>query len=559
MTQDTLTPYPGVLKRPKSNLYQFGLRVPKDLLQHFKSSWAIRCSLGTADLRTANNKAKVLQAEWAAKFEALRSGQPIPVPAVPAAPSLDLGALRTKMLRHAEQRYLPKVDRRIADMTPEARTKEAQLIATNRDIVLEGLRHELSPDVLHVAQSWLDAMVGKNPAPAAVTEALAFFAMLQDLHLEALTDETRTFQRRAEALSARRTLAAIDAPMRAPEPAMAQQTALLPVAKASGRTMADALKAWADAAPRSSKTTQSFTRHVAQFTAMMGNPDLASIKRVDALAFRDKLQAWALAEGKTAVTAENAIVCVRALTNVARDRGWIEHNPFERLSVAVGGKKSSIREPWTQEELKVLFDDPIWTAYALPKDRKAGGAAAYWIPLIACYTGARVSEIAQLWTDDLTLTPGGEVIEFREKDERGQKLKTDGSWRAVPMHSELVRLGLATYAASLPVGPLFPAVPQEGENGPGGQFSQWFSAFKRAKGFRSIEKTMHSFRHLVASELRLAGAPEALADAITGHAGSDSIARRVYSATIRREAARLRPVIELLRFEALAHLSLVAV
>jgi len=119
------------------------------------------------------------------------------------------------------------------------------------------------------------------------------------------------------------------------------------------------------------------------------------------------------------------------------------------------------------------------------------------------------------------------------------------------MHTELIRLGLPEYVQSLPIGPLFPLLPVKGANGAGGQFGQWFGNFKRAKGFESTTKTLHSFRHLVASELRLLSVAESLADAITGHTG-DSVARNVYSATIRRHAERLRPQIDKLSYESLS-------
>lgn len=48
------------------------------------------------------------------------------------------------------------------------------------------------------------------------------------------------------------------------------------------------------------------------------------------------------------------------------------------------------------EELGLIFSDPLWTKHAIPTDKKAGKEAAFWIPLIACYT-ARLTEIAQLW------------------------------------------------------------------------------------------------------------------------------------------------------------------
>ena len=89
-----LTPFPGVLRRSDSNLYQFGLRVPRDLLSHFPNAWAVRRSLGTADLREANDKARSLQAEWAARFESLRTNKPMP---------LDVVALRAKLLAYVER------------------------------------------------------------------------------------------------------------------------------------------------------------------------------------------------------------------------------------------------------------------------------------------------------------------------------------------------------------------------------------------------------------------------------------------------------------------------
>ena len=142
---------------------------------------------------------------------------------------------------------------------------------------------------------------------------------------------------------------------------------------------------------------------------------------------------------------------------------------------------------------------------------------------------------------------GKETFEFRADAQRGQQLKNSGSWRAVPMHPELIRLGFCDYVNSLPKGELFPHLPKGGKNGAGGQFGKWFGTFKSAKGFTSPAKSFHSFRHLVATELRLAGATDAQADAITGHAGN-GVGRQVYAATIRRKAEQLRNVIGLLEF-----------
>lgn len=538
MTKAALTRHPGVLRRPDSNIYQFGLRVPRDLLAHFPSPWAVRCSLGTADLREANDKAKALQAEWVVRFEALRSGKPAPV---------DLPALRGVLLGHVE-RALEATDARVAEWTPAARKESADRMAWMRDEAKQAMTQGVVPE-------WVEESLGQmgySRSPVADAEAMAYLVMQLDLFHEALTDETRTYPIRVRALASRRALVRADAARGASD---TMPAAAGPKAQRDFK-IADALEVW-ERKDRPAKTLGAFRRHADQFASIMGDPALATIGKTEAIEFRNQLQAWAVANGKTARTADNVLVSIKALVNVARDQGWIEGNPFERLTVDVGGKESEGREPWTPDELGVLFDDPIWTAYRLPTDRKAGRAAAYWIPLLACYTGARVSEIAQLWTDDLSLDEGNEVVEFRANAKRKQSLKTEGSWRAVPLHSELIRLGLRDYVASLPAGPLFPALPVAGENGAGGQFSQWFGQFKQGKGFDSPRKTLHSFRHLVATELRLSGASDAQADAITGHAGT-GMGRTTYSATIRRQARRMRAVVELLRFPELLRLKRVS-
>ena len=82
----------GVYRRTDFALWQFALSVPKDLLPGFEAiQWATRCSLGTADLRQANDKARALHAEWTARFAAMRSG---------IAPHVDPVSPRTQFLDH---------------------------------------------------------------------------------------------------------------------------------------------------------------------------------------------------------------------------------------------------------------------------------------------------------------------------------------------------------------------------------------------------------------------------------------------------------------------------
>jgi integrase len=241
-------------------------------------------------------------------------------------------------------------------------------------------------------------------------------------------------------------------PVDTPEP-VELPVSLLPAdqqAATKGHRMRDAFDAWKAAARRPEKTVKAFERHLRTFEAMAGNPPLSTLRRSDAMRFRDSLQQWAVDNQKTAVTADNVLTSVKAMAGVAWNKEWMEVNPFDRLVVRKGGKDSEGREPWTPEEVVTLFNARLFTSYELPEGdsmaTKAGADAAYWVPLLAAYTGARPSELCQLWTDDISEGAGGLVVEFRNNASRGQRLKdkkeTKGgaSWRAVPIHSELIRL-----------------------------------------------------------------------------------------------------------------------
>ena len=532
MNQATVTRFPGVQRRADSGIYQFGLRAPKDLLAHFPSGWAVRASLKTADLREANAKAKVLHAEWDARFQALRTGKPRPI---------DMLVLRRRLFEQWE-RAIARLD----DTYSRVPGQEREARAHGLQCQIDELRQCLTDGVL---PEWLEdgaKRYGDATAPEIVTEYGGHQLMLLEVMHEALNDERRTFPLRVQYTQQRRDLMGLNAASAQhalPHPQAPQH----PAAPTNGKKIGDAYDAWVSIRQKPERTQQAYKRHADQFVALMGDLPLHAVSRTMGIEFRDKLQAWAIENNKTATTADNILVSLRALFNVARDKGWLTGNPLERLSIKKGGKDSEGREPWTREELSLIFSDPLWTKHAIPTDKKAGKEAAYWIPLIACYTGARLTEIAQLWTDDVATEPGKESFEFRANAQRGQQLKNTGSWRAVPMHSELIRLGFCDYVNSLPKGELFPHLPKAGKNGAGGQFGKWFGTFKSAKGFTSPAKSFHSFRHLVATELRLAGATDAQADAITGHAGN-GVGRQVYAATIRRKAEQLRHVIELLEF-----------
>ncbi|MBG6078882.1 DUF6538 domain-containing protein [Rubrivivax gelatinosus] len=528
----------------KEGRFYFRRRVPDELQERFGRK-EISEALGDVSKAQAVAKVNELAALWDRKFLDARH---------------ELGLAENPAPPQAAR----KVARRVAtkdDAANLARAAAREVLARDEQERIHGIR-SIGGDLWLGEISDLDAAVSAAVAGddlSGVWPALHAALRAHGLALPAEPAERRALayawaQQKAKALQAVQARGRGEAVETPPPPA---------VDLTPPKRMRDAFNVWKARPGLPEKTIGAFERHLRMFEQMAGDPPLHLLRRAEAKGFQEKLQAWAITERKTARTADNVLVSIRALAEVARLHSgeWIAgSNPFEKLTIDIGGKDSEGREPWTAEELTFLFAEPLFARYDLPAASKAGGPAAYWVPLLATFTGARASEMCQLWTDDLSEIPDSDgapvlVVEFRENPERGQKLKkkpgkkNSPSWRAIPVHSELLRLGFRDYWQDIKrqhgkaPGPLFPLLPREGQNGAGGQFSGWFSDFKIALGFASSAKCLHSFRHTVITELALAGADGTLARALTGHAETD-VHGETYSATVRREAVRLRSTME---------------
>lgn len=165
-----------------------------------------------------------------------------------------------------------------------------------------------------------------------------------------------------------------------------------------------------------------------------------------------------------------------------------------------------------------------------------------WVPLIGLLTGARVGEIAQLQLKDIWLNEHGvwliDVIDGSDEDADGaarstKKLKNVNARRQIPIHSELIRLGLIEWRDTLESAGyrrLFPELKHDPEKGYGKAVTKWFSTYLRGLGMpRTGRKVFHSFRHTMAS--RLANdllAPLAVTKQILGHERGDSTTVNTY-------------------------------
>lgn len=181
--------------------------------------------------------------------------------------------------------------------------------------------------------------------------------------------------------------------------------------------------------------------------------------------------------------------------------------------------------PLTLDEIKTLF---------APDALEQMGPEARWGALIGLYTGARVAEAGQLAVKDFHPQASVPFYHFTDSG-KGQSLKTDASDREIPIHPDLIALGLLDRVEALKQAGdarFFPGVEAEGVNGAGNWLSKQFGRHLRRHGIISEEDGpkvgFHSLRKTVIQTMQGAGVIPDIRAQYVGHELDDEH-RTVYS------------------------------
>ena len=112
------------------------------------------------------------------------------------------------------------------------------------------------------------------------------------------------------------------------------------------------------------------------------------------------------------------------------------------------------RMPWTPEHLTTLYSLPLWQGGGgsverlRPNNRpRVYMDAAYWLPVIATYTGVCREEGAGLEVDDFNFD--SEVPYLVVKKNKLRRLKNKARDRVMPLHPQLLELGLQRYVEAI--------------------------------------------------------------------------------------------------------------
>ncbi len=238
-----------------------------------------------------------------------------------------------------------------------------------------------------------------------------------------------------------------------------------------------------------------------------------------------------------AATVNKSLNLLAAIVGAAERDGEMDTvagfvNPFRGLTIRLDDRhETQQRMPFSESQLTALFADPIFTSGKRPLG--GGGEAAFWFPLIGLMTGARLNEIAQLRIADIRKDAESGIWFMDIGTDGGRSIKTASSRRQVPLHGELIRLGLLRYRDAVlatkgkkDTDSLWPAVKSEDGFYSATAFTKFFGRFlRKTVGIEDTRIVFHSFRHTFKRLARDAGLTEELHDALTGHAGNGGVGR----------------------------------
>ena len=303
--------------------------------------------------------------------------------------------------------------------------------------------------------------------------------------------------------------------------------AAVPARPAQTLTLRDAVRRWESTLPavlhiKTRNTMRSVVRSLVE--TLGASRDLPSITRADVALWLEGLQR---STGASTPTLANKQSYANRFFSWAQGAGLYAAGD----SPAQGHIKYGAREKRHRRALgwRALTLDEVRALYAPDSLARVPSLAVRWGVLLGLYTGARVSEIAQLGVVDFIEQDGLPCVRITDEG-KGQSLKTDASRRVVPLHPDLVALGIldrldALRQAAGPDRLAFltgdPVRTKARVNGAGDwlskSFTRWLGKSAILTDAEKGRVGFHSLRKTVVQTLQAAGVAAEVRAAIVGH------------------------------------------
>lgn len=500
--------------------YRHKKRIPADLLPHFAGQKTLTFSTKTADEREARVECVRWLADLAERFQSLRrlSDGGAALPARLGLTPQQVG----EVLADEVTRF--KAEKLAADAATAGRgLMGLEGRAASADYRLSVLG--IDPDSARLAlQGYPDE---QTPYRRLAVRRLAGVGVPLDDSSEAARDAALAFAEAAlevaEVVAVRAAGGLAAAPNPLPRPVSA-----LPAPESARKMhrLSEAVAGWELFQKPAAGSVAIYRACVRLFEGLFPDLYAETIAPADVKAFVLKR----MEEGKSAATIKKEHAIIRVMLSRAVAEGWRTDNPADKTELPkdTGERK---RRSYKPEELAAVFGAGVFVKGDRPEP--GGGEAAFWIPLLAAFTGARREELAQLETDRVRVEEGFPYLAIDPLDDNGS-LKTDESKRAIPLHRELIRLGFLEFVEDRRKeggGHLFPLLTKNKFGQYSARWGAWWGRYVRdAAGLDDSRLSpMHSFRHSVVTDLRQQRIREDEERRLLGHTDRDGRRGRVDS------------------------------
>ena len=245
------------------------------------------------------------------------------------------------------------------------------------------------------------------------------------------------------------------------------------------------------------------------------------VKAAEAKVFRSltlgEIVAANAAVGKPVITSRTVnrhLANLGAFCTWLVNNGYLDQNPVNGMRLH---KEVKVKpDVFTSEQLTRLFSSPLFVGCQaedrpslihLPGDIRIRDHR-YWVPVIMLLTGARPGEIGQLTVNDVRQNLDTWVFDINDDDPTTKSLKRPSARRLVPIHKNLIDIGLLTYREhQIDKGEtqLFPKAVRNSRGQMLADLSRFFPRYLSALGIREGQRySLYSFRHGAIDALRRA-------------------------------------------------------
>lgn len=307
------------------------------------------------------------------------------------------------------------------------------------------------------------------------------------------------------------------------------------IGEAFKRKIKDTVRAWDGLGLGELTVTSISHRHIGQLIALLRRTPLNASKRFPTATLLAAIELNSRREEPYPTLSDKTIFdgyipALRKLLNFAIDEGIIENDPVTRLPKRTGASVTARHRIFQTHELTALFQHPCFTGCTAKERPNSPGTLRrddeyHWAPIIALFTGARASEIAQLTVQRCVIDAPIPHVEIAALE--GGSLKSGSAYRLIPIHPKLVAAGFIEFVKRQHehgVDRLFPT--WERSRNP----AQMFSSARVVRNFNEVVvpacmdrtplPTFHTLRANFKTQLVIGKVPVQYQNALMGHAQS---------------------------------------